>query len=103
MNPSKQAIRVELVLGTLNPFFPGPTGPADGILFSDGTFLINLTQSKESIKGDAGVRFTWSYGLIDGVDEEHLYLGVAPMVYAKVVKVDDNQSIEAWLRENHPR
>ena len=64
---------------------------------------MKLDESSDRYEGDKGIKITWTFGLIKGVDEEHIYIGIAPMVYAKIIDDAINPLIENWLVVHHPK
>ena len=93
----------ELEVGTLSPFIDLPSGAATGYFLSDGSFEVEIEDSNDEYRGDGSVKVGWSFGLMKGVDEEHLYLTVAPMVYAKVIDSYDTKVVEDWLNRFHEK
>lgn len=98
------AKKLQFTLGVevicLSPFMGLPSGPGVAELFSDGSYKVkihdgNIYQGAEKI--------AWSYGLIKGVDEEHLYLNVAPMVSAKISETAEYGELEVWLNKHHKK
>jgi hypothetical protein len=82
----------------LNPFMDMPTGQGIGEFYSDGSYKVRLLDG-DIYEGE--VKIGWSFGLIKGVDEEHLYLNIAPMVSAKISEISENDSVKTWLQAHH--
>ena len=80
-----------------------PSGIATGYFLSDGSYEIEIEGSEGEYHGDGSVNISWSFGLMKGVDEEHLYLTIAPMVYAKVMDTYDIKAVEDWLNRYHEK
>lgn len=90
-------------MGCLSPFIEMPSGIATGYFLSDGSYEIEIEDSNDEYRGSGSVKIGWSFGLMKGVDEEHLYLTIAPMVYAKVIDSYDIKAVEDWLNRYHEK
>jgi hypothetical protein len=75
-----------------------PAGPGIGEFFSDGSYKVRL---RDGDVYEGGPKMLWSFGLMKGVDEEHLYLNIAPMVSAKISEISENDSVKSWLQAHH--
>jgi len=97
------ALNLQVKVGSLSPFLSMPTGFGTGHFNSDGSLMVEIEDTSDRYEVKSGIKVTWTYGLMPGVDEQHIYVGIAPMVYAKIVEGDKNAIIEKWLIENHPK
>ena len=91
-------ISLDVEVISLSPFMAMPTGPGIGEFFSDGSYKVRL-QDGDVYEGEP--KMLWSFCLIKGVDEEHLYLNIAPMVSAKISEISENDLVKTWLQAHH--
>ena len=103
MTGPQKLFSAELEVGCLSPFMDLPSGKATGYFSSDGSFEVELEGSNDEYHGGGSVKIGWSFGLMKGIDEEHLYLTIAPMVYAKVLDSFDTKAVEGWLNQFHAK
>jgi hypothetical protein len=96
--------KIELTVGLevfcLSPFMVMPSGPGIGEFFADGSYKVRLHDGNIY---EGAPKMPWSFGLIEGVDEEHLYLNIVPMVSAKVSEISQNNLVETWLHKHHQK
>ena len=103
MSKKDSQLILQVEVGSLSSMMSMPTGAGVGYFNGDGSFQVILSDTRDLYEGGKGVKVVWNYGLMKGVDEEHIYIGIGLMVHAKIIEREKNTKIEEWLKKNHPK